>query len=170
MSIAKGLTRRVVILVSVAAVLAGGCRRKSTGLSSMVNMADPSTATQLVSGFHAVEQNAWRWTMKKFSVVLKPPAGSEKTGATLRFRMFVSDDQIKRLSPLTLSADIDGHPLDPELLAKEGEVIYSRPVPPELLQGNSVKVNFALSNAREPDSADGRQLGVVAMLIGLQPR
>ena len=136
----------------------------------MLNMADPSTAVQLVSGFHAIENNSWRWTMKKFSVILKPPAGSDQNGATLRFRMFLSDDQFKRIDPVTLSADIDGHPLDPEHLAKPGELIYSRVVPAEFLHGASVKVNFSLDKAREPDNTDGRQLGVVAMIIGLQSR
>jgi hypothetical protein len=139
-------------------------------MSSMVSMADPSTATQLVSGFHAVEQNAWRWTMKKFSVVVKPPVGSDQKGATLRFKLFVPDDQINRLGPITLSAEINGTPLDPETYSKPGDVVYSRPVPPEALKSSSVKLNFSLDKAREPDAVDGRQLGVVASVIGLQPR
>jgi len=136
----------------------------------MVSMADPSTATQLVSGFHAVESGSWRWTTRKFSIVLKPPAGSEQNGATLRFKLFVPDDQISRLGPITLSAEINGTQLAPETYAKPGDTVYSRPVPPEALKAQSVKVNFNLDKAREPDGVDGRQLGVVASVIGLQPR
>jgi hypothetical protein len=165
-----GFTRRAAILATVAVALTVGCRHKEKGLSSMVNMADPSTATQLVSGFHPVEAGAWRWTMRKFSVVLKPPQGSDQSGATLRFRVFISDDQINRLGPITLSADVDGHQLEPQTFSKPGDYAYSRPVPAEALKVPSVKVNFSLDKAREPDSVDGRQLGVVASLIGLQPR
>lgn len=136
----------------------------------MISMADPSTATQLVSGFHAVENGAWRWTMKKFSVILKPPAGSDQNGATLRFKLFISDDQINRLGPITLSAEINGTQLDPQTYDKPGDVVYSRPVAADALKGASVKVNFSLDKAREPDNVDGRQLGVVASVIGLQPR
>ena len=136
----------------------------------MVNMADPSTATQLVSGFHAVENGGWRWTMKKFSVVLKTPQGAETNGGMLRFKTFISDDQINRLGPLTVSADVDGHQLDPQTFSKPGEYVYSRAVPAEALKAPSVKVSFSLDKAREPDNVDGRQLGVVALLIGLQPR
>ena len=136
----------------------------------MVNMADPSTAAQLVSGFHGVEQGAWRWTMKKFSVILKPPVGSDQKGATLRCKVFISDDQINRLGPLTLSVDIDGQAVEPETFSKPGDQVYSRPVPPELMKASSVKVNFSLDKAREPDNVDGRQLGVVASVIGLQSR
>ena len=163
-------TRRAAVLGIVAVALLAGCRRKEKGMSSMINVADPSTATQLVSGFHAVEQNSWRWTMKKFSVVVKPPQGSDQKGATLRLKIFVPDDQINRLGPITLSCDVNGTQLEPETFSKPGDTMYSRPVPPEALKGSSVKINFALDKARQPDGVDGRELGVVASLVGLQPR
>ena len=170
MAIEITFSRRALLLTTLALALTLGCRHKEKGLSSMVSMADPTVAAQLSSGFHAVENGAWRWTMKKFSLVLKPPVGSDQKGATLRFRMFISDDQINRLGPLTLSCEIGGQQLEPQTFTKPGDVTYSRPVPPELLKGPSVKVNFALDKVREPDPVDGRQLGVVALLIGLQPR
>ena len=170
MAIDAGFTRRAMIFATVAVALTVGCRHKERGLSSMVNMADPTTATQLVSGFHAVENGGWRWTMKKFSVVLKTPQGGETNGGMLRFRLFVSDDQINRLGPITVSADIDGHQLEPQTFSKPGDYAYSRPVPADALKTPSVKVNFSLDKDREPDNVDGRQLGVVALTIGLQPR
>ncbi len=170
MALETSFSRRAAILTTVALALTVGCRHKEKGLASMINMADPSTAAQLLSGFHGVEQGAWRWTMKRFSVVLKPPVGSDQKGATLRLKMFISDDQIARLAPLTLTADIDGHPLDPQSFTKTGDQVYSQPVSPDLMKASSVKVNFSLDKAREPDSVDGRQLGVVASVIGLQTR
>jgi hypothetical protein len=164
-------TRRVAVIAILAVAVMAGCRKKEKGaLSSMINMADPSTAGQLASGFHGLEQGNWRWTMKKFAVVVKPPQGSEQKGAMLRLRMYISDDQIGRLGPLTVSAEISGHQIEPQTFTKSGENIYSRPVPAEALQTPMVKVNFSLDKAREPDAADGRQLGVVAILVGLTPR
>lgn len=170
MAIDMRFSRRAAILTTVALAFTLGCKHKEKGLSSMVNMADPSAAAQLTSGFHAVESGGWRWTMKKFSVVLKTPQGAETNGATLRFRLFISPDQFSRLGPITLSADIDGHQLEPQTFTKDGDFLYSRPVPAEALKATSVKANFSLDKAREPDNVDGRQLGVVASLIGLQPR
>ena len=170
MAIDDRFTRRAVVLATVALALTLGCRHKEKGLSSMINMSDPSTATQLVSGFHAVENGGWRWTTKKFSVVLKTPQGAETNGGMLRFKTFVSDDQINRLGPITVSADIDGHQLAPQTFSKPGEYVYSQPVPAEELKAPSVKVTFNLDKAREPDNVDTRQLGVVALLIGLQPK
>jgi hypothetical protein len=164
-------TRRMALIVILAVAVNAGCRKKDKGaLSSMINMADPSTAGQLASGFHGLEQGNWRWTMKKFSVVVKPPQGSEQKGAMLRLRMYISDDQINRLGPVTVSAEVGGQQIEPQTFTKAGENVYSRPVPPEALQSPLVKVNFSLDKAREPDAADGRQLGVVAILIGLTPR
>ena len=174
MTIEKVFARRVAILVTVTlagmSLSLGGCRHKDKGLGSMISMADPSTAPQLVSGFHAMENGAWRWTMKKFSVVLKPPVGSDQSGATLRFKMYIPDDHVNKLGPVTLSCDVNGTQLDPETLTKGGEQVYSRSVPADALKGSSVKVNFALNKAREPDASDVRELGVVAIVIGLQPK
>jgi hypothetical protein len=166
----EGCKRYAAIMAMIAVSLTISCRHKEKGMASMVNMADPSTASQLVSGFYAVENGAWRWTSKKFSIVLKTPPGSAASGAMLRFRLFVSDDQINRLGPITLSADVDGHQLDPQTYSKPGDYAYSRPIPADALKAASVKVNFSLDKAREPDNVDVRQLGVVASLIGLQPR
>lgn len=170
MAIEIVFTRRAAVLALVALTLTVSCRRKEKGLSSMVSMADPTTATQLASGFHAVEAGSWRWTMKKFSVVLKPPQGSEQNGATLRFKLFLPDDHIGKLGPITLTSEVNGTQLDPMTFTKAGDQIYSRVVPADALKGSSVKVNFSLDKAREPDPVDGRQLGVVASVIGLQPR
>ena len=162
--------RYAAILAVVAIGLTAGCRHKEKGLASMINFNDPSTANQLVSGFHALENGAWRWTTKKFSVILKPPQGAAENGATLRFRLFISDDQINKLGPITLSADVDGHQLESQTFSKSGDYVYSRLVPADALKASSVKVNFSLDKAREPDNVDVRQLGVVASVIGLQPR
>src|ERR1039457_4839403 len=54
-----------------------GCKRQQTGqgasaMASTIHMGDPQTAPQLVSGFYGIEQNAWRWTGRRFSLVLRP--------------------------------------------------------------------------------------------------
>jgi hypothetical protein len=163
-------SRRIAFLATVALVLTTGCKPKEKGLSSMVSMGDPTVASQLASGFHGVEQGNTRWTMKKFSVVLKPPVASDQKGAMLRFQMYISPDQISRLGPITLSAEANGQQIEPQTFTKDGMNIYSRPVPAEALAGPSVKVNFSLDKARDPDGSDGRQLGVIAIVIGLQTR
>ena len=65
-----------------------GCNRKANGphMLSVVQMGDPQAATQLLSGFYAIEAGAWRWTEQKFSVQLGTPFGAAQKGAWLRVR------------------------------------------------------------------------------------
>src|ERR1035437_1340741 len=65
------------------------CKRKQAGqgasaMASTIHMGDPQAAPQLTSGFYGIEQNAWRWTARRFSLVLRPPFGASQKGATDR--------------------------------------------------------------------------------------
>jgi hypothetical protein len=137
-------------------------------LASIIHMSDPKIASQLVSGFYDVEQNAWRWAQKRFSVVLRPPLGSAQRGAALNLKFTVPDVTINRLQNLTLSAAVNGSPLAPETYGKPGEYRYSRDLPPNLLTGEAVRVDFTLDKAMAPSAADQRELGVVVLSVGLE--
>ncbi len=131
-------------------------------VDSAVYVADPASADQLKSGFHAVEQNAWRWTEREFSVVLGPPQGAAEFGALLEFRLAIPDAVISMLSPLTLSAVVGGVSLAPETYSRAGEFIYSREIPPSALAGDAVTIDFSLDKAIQPGKVDRRELGVIA--------
>ena len=159
-------------------VFTPGCSRKpeqaeeATGpMASMVRMGDPQARRQLVSGFYGIEQDAWRWTKKDFSVLLRPPAGATQAGASLLARFSVPDVAIARSKSLTLSASINGQALGaPETWEKAGAYAYTRSVPASLLNGDSVKVDFSLDKTMPPAGGDLRELGVIAVSIGLEPK
>jgi hypothetical protein len=173
-------TRLVLCLAALPLLLAPlGCRRsrkvkvqateeEAPRMASIIHMSDPKTASQLVSGFYDVEQNAWRWAQKRFSVVLRPPTGAAQRGAALNLRFTVPDVVITRLQSVTISASVNGSPLPPETYSKPGEFTYSRDVPPNLLTGESVRVDFTLDKAMAPSEADQRELGVVVLSVGLE--
>src|SRR5512133_2634930 len=83
-------------------------------LGAMVNVADPRASAQLLKGFYDVEQNAWRWTMGKFSVTLRPPANAAQRGATLIVKFAIPDAVMSRIKSTTLSATVNGASLPPE--------------------------------------------------------
>jgi len=157
-----------------------GCKRKRkqqaqseeplNGLATMLHTADPRVAPQLVKGFHPVEQNSWRWTMGRFSVVLKPPAGAAQKGAVLQFRFTIPDVIINQLKAVTLSATVNGVSLPPETYSTAGDQTYSRDVPASALTGDSATVDFALDKFLPPGSQDARELGVVASTIGFEAK
>ncbi len=176
--------RRKLTLAALAAFLClapAGCQRRqkvrvqqtdeeAPTLATMVHVADPRVSAQLLSGFYSVEQNSWRWTSGKFAVLLRPPRTAAQKGAVLQFKFSVPDPIIANLKTVTLSASVNGTPLAAETYTQAGEFTYSRDVPAALLGGDAAKVEFALDKTFAPTGVDQRQLGVVASMIGFEPK
>src|SRR5579871_6063457 len=138
-------------------------------LVSIVSVADPRAAVQLVKGFHNVEDGAWRWTASKFSVALRPPGGSAQAGARLELK-FVIPDPIKKLLPMSVSASVNGTALAPETYSGTGNFTYSRDVPASALAGDAVTIDFATNKSIPAGAQDARELALVVTSIGLVPR
>jgi hypothetical protein len=155
-----------------------GCKRKkalpSAGepptMASTVHMGDPQTATQLIGGFYGIEQNAWRWTARRFSLVLRSPFGAGQKGGTLQVRLTVPPVVVEKLKTISLSATIGGATFPPETYTQAGDYTYTRDVAPALLAGQSVRVDFQLDKSMPPSGADLRDLGVVVLSAGLEPK
>jgi hypothetical protein len=161
------------LLVLVFAPL--GCKRKpaqsqplgAPELASTVHLGDPRVADQLIRGFYGIEANAWRWTQRKFIVVLRAPAGSGQLGASLQVHLTVPPALIEKLSSITLSASIGDGALAPETYSKPGEYVYQRDVPANLIRSAVVRVEFQLDKTMTPGTTDQRELGLVVSSIGL---
>ena len=173
----EGAVFRILLLVSLCLVT--GCRAPDlTGRteeeppqpSTEIQVADPAASSQLISGWHNIERNSWRWTARKFTVVLRPPIGSPANGATLNFSFTVPDVVITRLHSVTLCAFIQTTRLAPETYQTSGKVTYIRDVPASLLSGVTVRVDFELNRAMFPGQGDTRELGVIADRVGLEAK
>jgi hypothetical protein len=168
------------ILIVCLALAPAGCKRKKVRVqqtdeeaprvSSMIHMADPKATAQLVSGFHDVEQNSWRWTSSRFSVILRPPRGAAQNGAVLKFKFTSPDVILQKLKTQTITATVEGLALPPETITQPGEYTYSRDVPASKLGGETVKVDFAIDKFLPASSSDNRDLAVVASSIALEPK
>ncbi|MDQ6675832.1 MAG: hypothetical protein M3Z09_00885 [Acidobacteriota bacterium] len=137
-------------------------------LASMLAMSDPRANAQLITGWYPLEQNAWRWTAGHFSVVLRPPIGSEQSGATLKLKLNVPQPVIDKMKSTTLTATVSGTALPPETYTKSGDYEFVREVPAALLKGDSVKVDFALDKYLAAGAVEGRELGVIATAVGFE--
>ena len=170
------------ILLAASIMLAGGaCKRRQRAriavteeeppqMATVVHMADPRASAQLVTGFHEIEQNSWRWTTGKFAVVLRTPRGAAQKGALLKLQFAVPAPVISRLKAVTLAANIDGTALKPETYTKSGEFVYIRDVSPQLMTNDSVRVEFALDKFLPAGTVEARELGVIASSVGLEPK
>ena len=136
----------------------------------MLNAADPRAASQLVSGFYGVEQNAWRWTARNFAVTLRPPTGADQKGAVLVLRFSIPENEIDKLKSLTLAASVNGAKLEPETYSSAGDQVYTRDVPASALRRNPVTVDFTLDKAMGPTAQDSRELGVVMNMVGFEAK
>jgi len=138
-------------------------------MASVVRMNDSKASVQLLKGFHSVENDSWRWTEGKFSVLLRTPLAAAQRGASLTLAFTVPDLIIQKLKDITLTASIDGMVLKSAEYKKAGAYVFSADVPASMLSGESVKVDFALDKSLPPD-VDLRELGIIASSVGLSPR
>ncbi len=173
--------RPLLILVAFASLVSPACKKRdrikvgqteegAAGPASVVHVADPRTEKQLLSGFHGVEQNSWRWTEGKFSVALKPPARAAQYGAVLEMRFSVAEAVIKKLQTMSLTAKVNGTPLPPETYTQPGELVFARDLEPALLAGDTIKVEFELDKFAKPGDFDSRELGLIVSSIGLEAK
>jgi hypothetical protein len=153
------------------AVAPAGCKLfRKTPLQSTVNTSDPHIAGQLLDGFYAVEDGAWRWSAKQFSVKLRVPEGASKKGGTLRLLLTVPPAVIEKSGSIALSASLEGSTLASETYSAAGQYTYRRDVPASLLGGSDTTVTFQLDKSMTPDGPDKRDLGVVVSTIALESK
>ena len=170
----SGFCHHLLILTLVPLLLLGaGCKRRhsSSGQAQLrasnIYAGDPNVAGHFAKGFYDMEANAWRWTSQEFSVDLSPPLHSDQKGAQLVMKLVVPDAVIQKLNSVQLSAAIQGYKLEPQLYTKSGQYTYTRDVPADKLQSDSVRIDFALDHALPPTDTDKRQLGIIVSEVGL---
>jgi hypothetical protein len=158
----------------LAAVGASGCGRKAktppVAVKSVVEMNDAAAAGQLKSGFYGIEGGSWRWTARTFAVALPPPSGAAQKGAKLHFKFTLPDAIFDKVGPIQLSASINGSPLKPELYSKAGDYDYERDLDAGALGSGLVTAEFSCDKALEPSGGDARELALIAVSAGLEPR
>jgi hypothetical protein len=170
-----------VVVAAVVALAAAGCKKRdhvpvaqteeeAPRMATVLHVADPRAGQQLLSGFHDVEQNSWRWTEDRFSVALRPPRDAAQKGAVLQLRFNVPEVLLAKLGAIALEATIASTPLGKESYTQAGEFTYSRDIPAKLLAGDSIKVDFALDKYLPPSDADARKLGLIVTSIGFDTK
>jgi hypothetical protein len=139
-------------------------------MMSSIDMANPVAARQLLSGFYALENHAWRWTARRFSLALAAPPEASTKGATLLLHFYVPEAQAKKLGPVTLIARVDNVPLRPETFSGSDTFTYSRDVPADILQPRIIPVSFSFDKSVPPGGAEARELAAVVASVELRTR
>ena len=172
---------RAWIGLAVALALAastGGCKAKrrirvdtveeeAGPLAGTVRMSEPRTAVQLVRGFYALEQGAWRWTKSQFSVTLRPPANAAQNGARLEMKITMPEAVLAKVQSTSLFCTVNGQALEPEKIAKAGDLLYQRDVPGSALTGDAVTFDFHVDKFLAAGQVEERELALIVLSVGL---
>ena len=136
-------------------------------LVSVINVADPRGSVQLTRGFHGLENQSWRWTMKNFTATLRPPAGSAQKGAKLELKFTIPEVMFNRVGAMTLDARVNGNDLGPQTFSNAGDYTYTREVPASALLSDAVAIDFAVDKGLPPGNPDPRELAIIVTSVGL---
>ncbi len=156
-------------LVMLAAVAAfSGCGG-SPELAEMINAADARHESQLIHGFHPVEENSWRWTLRKFAIRARAPRGADSSGAWLVLRYSVPESILAAHKEVTIRAVSEGVVLDPEICKATGLQEMRRAIPAEAFHmGDEATAEFTVEPFAKPSETDRRELGVIVHQAGFQ--
>src|SRR5271163_964138 len=168
--------RRLSLALLLLALASTGCRIKKKAakapeddgqLVSVINVADPRGSVQLTRGFHGLEHDSWRWTMKNFTATLHPPAGAAKKGAALELKFTIPDVMFNRVGAMTVDARMNGIDLGPQTFSNAGDYTYTRDIPATALTSDAVAIDFAVDKGLPPGDPDPRELAVIVTSVGL---
>lgn len=137
-------------------------------LASVIRISDPSTSSQLVHGFYALEGNAYRWTGPNFAAILQTPAGARHNGAKLILTFSLPANSIRALHQVKLTARAAGMDLAPQEYTTAGEHTYERLLPSSLFTEDRIEADFAVDKFLALPN-DDRHLGLVVTRISLEP-
>lgn len=104
----------------------------------------PQARTQLVDGWHQLENDAWRWTKRRFSIAVEPGY------RILRLKVTVPESVA---TPLTLSAAGAAHEFP-----RRGDYECRIQLP---RSAQETVVELELDHALEPDAQDNRERGII---------
>ena len=122
---------------------------------------------ELQRGWHAAEDENWRWTEQRFSAIATRPTGLRPT--RLVMKIFLPDVVIDRAKgSITLHATIDGIPIAPASFYISGNHTYARALPQESRDRQTMALDFALDHALSPAEFDGRELGIIVECIEIE--
>jgi len=175
----------MILVLSPLLLLAGACSRSSIPSAeggptagapggapavkaefSYINTGDVRAKPQLISGWHGIEDGAWRWAAREAQAVLATP---RDLPVNFEMRLYFPDEHMQRVGgPVTVAVLLDGKPFVQETYPAPGPRTILKPVPAGSLSKPATSVTIRLDRAVGPSDADRRELGVVVQGFGFQ--
>jgi len=132
-------------------------------LATFVDVGQPLLASQLISGWHAIEQG-FRWSEGRAVVRLGPPVGA----ARLTLDAFRGGEGGKR-GNVTVTATVNGLEAGRwEMPREDSALSVSAPLPASIDRGAPVNVEIRITPVLREEGTGGRELGLAFGKIGLR--
>jgi len=128
--------------------------------------ADQPASVLYGRGWHAPEDEGWRWTERQFAVRFE--SARKAAASRLKVGLYVPGPVLARFGRITLEAIANGMALAPETFTVAGEHEYVRSLAPFSTATSDIRVDFSLSAALAPDAQDGRERGIVVTSISVE--
>ena len=126
----------------------------------------PDMQVRPLYGWHAPEDNAWRWTARSFGLEVTPPAGAAISEFALRFE--VPAAVLEGGGRVSLSCDIEGNPAG-SITCTSPESLEFRGRFPHLLSDRPIRLDFNVESGYTPPNGEERDLGVIVPLLAESP-
>ena len=137
-------------------------------LLSYLHLGDIRSRPQLVSGWYAIEDGAWRWMAPEAEATLRLPL---EAPVQFELQLFFPPDFMRRAgSPVTVSVTLNGKALTKAFYYEPGAHLLAKAVPRELLgellTRPATEVSIRVNPYLPPSGTDQRALGAVVQGLG----
>lgn len=131
---------------------------------SAIAIGDRGFESRLLRGFYE-STGAWRWTARVFAVSLDPPLSGRD--AYLELDCVFPRELMTEAKTVTLAARVNGREVGRQTYSNTGRRIFVSRVPLAALDRKPAVVEFELDKSAR-DSPGGRELGLIALNVGLR--
>jgi hypothetical protein len=137
-------------------------------LLSYLRLGDIRSRAQLISGWYAIENGAWRWMAPEAEATLRPLPDQ---AVQFELQLFFPPDFMRHAgSPVTVSVMLNGKPFTSAMYFEPGGHTLAKRIPPELLgelfTWPTTHVSIRVNPYIPPSATDQRALGVVVQGLG----
>ena len=141
---------------------------KPPEMLSYLQLGDIRSRAQLVSGWYAIEDGAWRWMAPEAEATLRPLPDQ---AVQFELQLFFPPDFMRRAgSAVTVSVILNGKPFTSAMYFEPGGHTLAKRVPPELLgelfTWPTTRVSIRVNPYVPPNATDQRALGAVVQGLG----
>jgi hypothetical protein len=120
----------------------------------LITREEAEESVELLTGWHPLECERWRWTERIFAVRLSKPLAN---APIVRFRFTIAEAVLQETGVVRLRASVNGVELEAGEFTAPGEHVYAQSIPPAAFRaGECPLIRFELENAlRSPAPIGG---------------